>query len=1787
MITLYNEEGPVIARTSDYEFTESDMGESSITATVLLSGVQDFHPDWYVEYNGEKFRLGVRKPTGKKDTSSKKTSYTLVFKSEREDLKRYTFMDFVELGSGNPQPATAKVPLYATLTEFVDRFNLNLQYYLGTRWRMVLPESYVESGNSFSVTFENASLWDVLIQVYEIFGVRWTIQANGEELDIIVGADAVEIEHIFEYGKDNGLVSVERNNELERIITRLRGVGSSTNLPADYFHSGDPDTNSELQSVYFQNLLPSVYRDYVRGYNAGSGTGSWAYNQGVADKQAGKPMSPIDYAKSDNEELWGVSYGAIEANEGIYPTLQGVEKDGLGRIDEVVAVEPVLVDSPEDSTEGTDYRMLGASGSVAARDGSLDTSGIQNCRGESNAVEKYIEATLRITQPYNKCYLLVDVDTNYIPYNSFRPETADSSGAFVVEGTLELFSKSNGSKVASQDCGGSSGCLVLTDLPAGEYRLRYSIKIYAKEDKSPTNNVCNVGYILSGTYTEYTSLGQREGFKETFDIWIKDVWGIERNADESDEDYTYRVWSPLAVSDEMTVMFSDGMLAGEDYEFRIVGASSDSDDLRQVIVNAIHPDTSKSYNGVSSAWRLSVEKSDAELQASGRYLPNSMVQAKAGDHFFFINIKMPYDPYVFDAEERLTAYLDEQLALKDVEYPSFTISPSSIFCKNFAEASKIRAGAKIRVRNAELIGGSYTTLHIQSLTKRYTSGSVNPEWSVTVSDEVVASGNPIETLSGEVAVLNAQAYSSRQAISEAIRQLQSTFLRKDGIFDKSYSPTEFSETVRISDKGIRDAGFVNGELSGKGFAVYTDGDGNRVVEADVIIGRVGARFNEVVINQTTYTGGKQVFSAAGMVVSAVEQIDGGWRCYFDTKNGTVRNMFKVGDGAFCQRFTDAGPLTYWRRVTAIGSDYIDISSTDALAGSAEPGVGDNIAQLGNDTDTSRQAAFMIDEVRDGGGLVTWYDDISGYTLESKDSVMIGRIDGKTWLKVYGSGYIGTRDESQYVKFENGILNIKGAINAESTIGDLGNIGDILSGVSGLEYLKEALPQNTTISGGLILSSTIALGYKDGDTYKVMSGMSGLYDAEQPGGGIAAWYGGDKAEGVAKSLFRFDGTGYLAGGKISWDDAGNVILDKEIKIGDDETLSSILTALNNIDKDYLSKSRGGTVQGDTIFAGKLYVPSTAGAGLFYLVMDASSAVDGETPTAGGGGIDEEELWAILSGNAGTEVVAKQHLPSDTVYSDGLAQTLLPYATQEWTAGQYVKKSGDTMSGNLIVSGAAFYRKMNNDTSNAVSGIGWKKAADDTTIATVGYYNLRKAIYINSHIDEVADLWQDAVGKYTLYVGVNDLTYNTYPILRSDNIGSYALTPSNYTSTLDSRYIRKAGDTVTGLLDINRPGESLVRYLDGGVNKGATGYWGNGIGAYLFSYPANKYLNITDAGSLLFGGNTVWHSGNDGSGSGLDADTVDGLHNGSLSARILLSQGRVAAMTSGAVTAGVQMIEVYNNGYPCSYGNALRIGGSNQGAGELVLGWSGSNGGIERLYYHNKRDMSNTWSDWRTIAFLTDNVASATKLQTARSLWGNSFDGGQNLTGRIWAYNGINIGSLDDYGWFNSSNRISCGLNVARGCNVGSLLVSNAWADSTKVPTNGIYSKGAVVIDGTLTAGGNVIAYSSSSRLVKDILPAVSYSRRLKSLGRVVEYRYNAQLERDRLVHTGLIYENVRDVMPSMCFMHEGYGALNYLDKDYICTIAGAVQENIDDIAYLKNRVASLEMEVERLRRGLAA
>ena len=123
------------------------------------------------------------------------------------------------------------------------------------------------------------------------------------------------------------------------------------------------------------------------------------------------------------------------------------------------------------------------------------------------------------------------------------------------------------------------------------------------------------------------------------------------------------------------------------------------------------------------------------------------------------------------------------------------------------------------------------------------------------------------------------------------------------------------------------------------------------------------------------------------------------------------------------------------------------------------------------------------------------------------------------------------------------------------------------------------------------------------------------------------------------------------------------------------------------------------------------------------------------------------------------------------------------------------------------------------------------------------------------------------------------------------------------------------------------------------------------------------------------------------------------------------------------------------------------------------------GISSRRWSNVYSVLGNFSGRITAAGLTSSasiVANAGLSTTALSASGAAtLSSTLSVSGLIKALDGVQIGSTKDIGWYNYNSRIAAGINTTRGVNAGSLLVSNAWADYTKVPENGIYSKGEIV------------------------------------------------------------------------------------------------------------------------------
>lgn len=198
-----------------------------------------------------------------------------------------------------------------------------------------------------------------------------------------------------------------------------------------------------------------------------------------------------------------------------------------------------------------------------------------------------------------------------------------------------------------------------------------------------------------------------------------------------------------------------------------------------------------------------------------------------------------------------------------------------------------------------------------------------------------------------------------------------------------------------------------------------------------------------------------------------------------------------------------------------------------------------------------------------------------------------------------------------------------------------------------------------------------------------------------------------------------------------------------------------------------------------------------------------------------------------------------------------------------------------------------------------------------------------------------------------------------------------------------YLPLSGGSITGGLGVSG-------YLTAGVLR-----------VKATSYPQISFVNTTtNRDSLLFvnGSELYWrptagtatdyqvyHSGN------FNPDSKLGVSSVAVEAKKMSYQGLMTAI-SGTTTfpAGLYLYGVYNNGYPVTYGNLLRVGGS--GLGEMLFGWAGD-ASVGGLYYRSKRDVAATaWSNWcklwtsansnlSTIDWSANNLNAAANLDVA--------------------------------------------------------------------------------------------------------------------------------------------------------------------------------------------------------------
>lgn len=323
-----------------------------------------------------------------------------------------------------------------------------------------------------------------------------------------------------------------------------------------------------------------------------------------------------------------------------------------------------------------------------------------------------------------------------------------------------------------------------------------------------------------------------------------------------------------------------------------------------------------------------------------------------------------------------------------------------------ADNPKLFVGEKITLRH---IDGTDITTRVTGLSYDIDSPL---EQTITVANEVKK--GTVSELKDDVRKIVAGGGAGGGSLSTA---QMNKFIRNYG--DANYLSKVSDDTAQgvithqkapVLERGLQTSKWQQGVSGG----ALWQGDGGWHIEADYINVRKKLETSEVEIAKTTHVGGRIIASPASLVISSVELVSGAedvYRCYFvseDANGNAITNTFATGDQAYCETFnlskkggTAIANHYWWALVVGVGTNYIDVSTTDHDSASDAPMAGDNVVALGNRHTTARQNAIIIASAGTGNPYIRIHKGINTYRL---DNTIVAQISPT-------STFINTYDEA--------------------------------------------------------------------------------------------------------------------------------------------------------------------------------------------------------------------------------------------------------------------------------------------------------------------------------------------------------------------------------------------------------------------------------------------------------------------------------------------------------------------------------------------------------------------------------------------------------------------------------------------------------------------------------------------------------------------------------------------------------------------------------------------------------
>ena len=543
-----------------------------------------------------------------------------------------------------------------------------------------------------------------------------------------------------------------------------------------------------------------------------------------------------------------------------------------------------------------------------------------------------------------------------------------------------------------------------------------------------------------------------------------------------DGDFGFNLFDQALVGSDATISMTSGVCGACNFQ---IGVTEVTQEGKQVFRNPVQVDSKGDIVPGDYAQKVNVNNLQPQQQNTmtnevwialkkdnttfGIVMPNAgnNIKPSAGDSFVFLNIDMP-QAYITKAEKELEEAIIKYMANNNREKFTFSIKLSRIFlAENPSIGNLLNENARIDLE----YNGQFHQLYVSNYTLKVDE-NVLPEISIQLTDTLTIGKNSLQTAIDGVKQDIMNSIGSVDFLKQGLKY----FLRKD--------TSDYARDFITFLRGLKVGSYTEGGNSGGIFAV--DANGKTYIETDMLKVRAKAYFETLEIINTNSIGGRQIITPGGSITcNKVVEGDTYYRCYFvnDADNTPIENRFKVDDQALSQDFNikegiyeNVSNHYYWRKVVAIGEDYIDLSKTDADVSSDIPKAGDVICQLGNKTDKTRQNAIIFSAVDFYSPSITLYAGIDSYSYVNKEYVSYGvdKTTNEAFFNVYGRMYVGDRNKTSYMQYsEKDGLQIKGKLQVGTTIGSGQTVEDALEQTKNdaIAGAKENLDEFATIVNG--------------------------------------------------------------------------------------------------------------------------------------------------------------------------------------------------------------------------------------------------------------------------------------------------------------------------------------------------------------------------------------------------------------------------------------------------------------------------------------------------------------------------------------------------------------------------------------------------------------------------------------------------------------------------------------------------------------------------------------------------